>query len=65
MPSLGAFLSPEILGGGQRLMIGDLIEQQFTTGRDWPFGSALSMILLGCVLGALVVRARRRPGAAA
>lgn len=59
VPSLGAFLSPEILGGGQKLMIGDLIEQQFTTARDWSFGSALSMVLMACVLGALVLHARR------
>ncbi len=60
VPSLGAFLSPDILGGGKKLMIGSLIQQQFTTGRDWSFGAALSMILMVFVLGALVWSARRR-----
>lgn len=60
VPTLGAFLAPDILGGGKRLMIGSLIQQQFTTARDWPFGSALSMILMVFVLGSLMVR-RRAP----
>ncbi len=60
VPSLGSFLSPDILGGGKKLMIGSLIQQQFTTGRDWSFGAAMSMILMIFVLGALVWAARRR-----
>lgn len=54
VPALGSFLAPDILGGGKRLMIATLIEQQFTTGRDWAFGSALSMILMAFVLGVLM-----------
>jgi spermidine/putrescine transport system permease protein len=65
VPALGAFLSPDILGGGKKLMIGSLIQQQFTTGRDWSFGSALSMILMAAVLGALMWAAGRRAGPAA
>ncbi|HEX4765995.1 MAG TPA: ABC transporter permease [Lichenihabitans sp.] len=60
VPALGAFLSPDILGGGKKLMIGSLIQQQFTTGRDWSFGAALSMILMIFVLGALMWSAWRR-----
>lgn len=59
VPALGAFLAPDILGGGKKLMIGSLIVQQFTTGRDWAFGAALSMILMGFVLGSLMWNARR------
>ena len=60
VPALGAFLQPDILGGGKKLMIGSLIQQQFTTARDWSFGAALSMILMAFVLGALIWSARRR-----
>ena len=60
VPTLGSFLSPDILGGGKKLMIATLIEQQFTTGRDWSFGAAMSMILMVFVLGSLLWAARRR-----
>ncbi len=62
VPALGAFLQPDILGGGKKLMIGSLIQQQFTTGRDWSFGAALSMILMVFVLGALMWGSWRRAG---
>ena len=60
VPALGSFLAPDILGGGKKLMIGTLIQQQFSTGRDWSFGAALSMILMVFVLGSLLWGARRR-----
>ena len=62
VPSLGAFLAPDILGGGKKLMIGTLIQQQFSSGRDWSFGAALSMILMVLVLGSMMGRAWRRAG---
>ncbi len=62
VPALGSFLAPDILGGGKKLMIGTLIQQQFTTGRDWSFGAALSMILMVFVLGSLMWSAWRRVG---
>ena len=62
VPALGAFLAPDILGGGKRLMIGSLIQQQFSSARDWSFGAALSMILMAFVLGALAWTAWRRAG---
>ena len=40
IPCLGAYLTPDLLGGGKSVMIGNLIQNQFTTARDWPFGSA-------------------------
>ena len=60
VPTLGAFLAPDILGGGKRLMIGSLIQQQFSSSRDWSFGAALSMILMVFVLGSMMLGAWRR-----
>jgi spermidine/putrescine transport system permease protein len=50
IPSLGNFIVPDLLGGAKVMMIGNLIEQSFIVGRNWPFGSALSMILMVTVL---------------
>ncbi|MBH0236221.1 ABC transporter permease [Methylobrevis albus] len=60
VPALGAFLAPDLLGGGKKLMIGSLIQLQFTSSRNWPFGAAAAMILMALVLVGLVVMARRR-----
>jgi len=68
IPALGAFVTPELLGGGKSLMIGSLIQNQFGSARNWPFGAALAFALLGIVLLAIavyLVRFRRAPGAAA
>lgn len=58
IPSLGNFIAPELLGGGQKLMIGNLIQLQFSSARDWPFGAAAALILLVAVLTVLVFIAR-------
>ncbi|TBU98907.1 ABC transporter permease [Stutzerimonas kirkiae] len=58
IPSLGAFIAPDILGGGKQLMIGNLIALQFQGSRNWPFGSAAAVILLSMVLGLLLLFAR-------
>ncbi|MGF1495032.1 MAG: ABC transporter permease [Microcoleaceae cyanobacterium] len=50
IPALGAFITPDILGGAKTLMIGNLIQNQFFQARHWPFGSALSIILMILVL---------------
>ena len=50
IPSLGAFLTPDLLGGGKTVMIGNLIQNQFTTARDWPFGSAVSLVVMAAVM---------------
>jgi len=55
IPCLGAYLTPDLMGGGKTVMIGNLVQNQFTTARDWPFGAAISLLLMGLVL--LVMRA--------
>ena len=64
VPSLGAYVTPRILGGGKNMMIGNFIELQFGQGRNWPLGAALSMTLLGIVTLALLfyVRAMNKSG---
>jgi spermidine/putrescine transport system permease protein len=58
---VGAFLTPDLLGGGKSVMIGNLVQNQFTTARDWPFGSAVSLALMAIVV-LLVVAFLRRGG---
>ncbi|MFC7704164.1 ABC transporter permease [Plastorhodobacter daqingensis] len=58
VPSLGAYVTPRILGGGKNMMIGNFIELQFGQGRNWPLGAALSMTLLLIVGLALVIFVR-------
>jgi len=50
IPSLGNFIVPSLLGGARVLMIGSLVEQQFLSARNWPFGAALAMLLMTAVL---------------
>ena len=59
IPSLGAFVTPDLLGGAKTVMIGNLIQGQFLTARDWPFGSAISMLLMFAVLIATTVYFRK------
>jgi spermidine/putrescine transport system permease protein len=58
IPSLGNFVVPSILGGAKVMMIGNLIEQQFLSARNWPFGSALGMVAMAAVLALLLVYVR-------
>jgi spermidine/putrescine transport system permease protein len=60
IPCLGAFLIPDLLGGGRTILAGTLIQNQFTAARDWPFGSALSLALMAAVLALLWLEVRRR-----
>jgi len=59
IPCLGAYLTPDLLGGGKSIMIGNLIQNQFTTARDWPFGAAISLALMAMVMGLLLVLIRK------
>ncbi|MCZ7570529.1 MAG: ABC transporter permease [Ardenticatenaceae bacterium] len=55
IPSLGAYITPDILGGAKVMMVGNLITQQFLRTRHWPFGSALSILLMAIVaIGILI-----------
>jgi spermidine/putrescine transport system permease protein len=58
VPSLGAYVTPRVLGGGKNLMLGNLIELQFDQGQNWPLGAALSITLLLIVMAALLVYVR-------
>jgi spermidine/putrescine transport system permease protein len=59
IPCLGAYLTPDLLGGGRTVMVGNLVQNQFTTARDWPFGSAISIVLMAIVTLLLVIFLRR------
>ncbi|MCP1624097.1 ABC transporter permease [Pseudomonas nitroreducens] len=59
IPSLGSYIIPELLGGGKSLMIGNLIQLQFGTAHNWPFGAALSFALLAFVLLAMMIYSMR------
>ena len=60
IPSIGAFITPYLLGGGQSMMIGSLIQHEFLVVRDWPFGSALSIFLMCIVLAASIPLFRKQ-----
>jgi spermidine/putrescine transport system permease protein len=65
VPSMGNFIVPDLLGGGQEIMVGNLIQQQFLSARDWPFGATLAVALIALMLVLLVGQAsvlRRQQG---
>jgi spermidine/putrescine transport system permease protein len=49
VPSLGDYVTPDLLGGAKNMYIGNLIQNQFLIVRDWAFGSAVSTILIAIV----------------
>ena len=55
IPSVGAFITPDILGGAKTIMMGNLIQNQFLKARHWPFGSALSILMMVIVLVPMLV----------
>ncbi|HVM20517.1 MAG TPA: ABC transporter permease [Egibacteraceae bacterium] len=55
IPSFGAYVTPEILGGSRTTMLGSYIVRQFLQARDWPFGSSLSFVIMLAMLGAAFV----------
>jgi spermidine/putrescine transport system permease protein len=62
IPALGSFVTSDLLGGAKQVMIGNLIQNQFTIARNWPFGSAVSFVLMALVLLAVTGYLRRRDG---
>jgi spermidine/putrescine transport system permease protein len=55
IPTLGAYVTPEILGGARTTLLGSFVVSQFLAARNWPFGSALSVAILAVMLGATMV----------
>jgi spermidine/putrescine transport system permease protein len=68
IPSIGAYLTPDLLGGPDSQMIANVIERQFRSADDWPFGAALSFLLMYMTFLAIAVQAivarGRKPAAA-
>jgi spermidine/putrescine transport system permease protein len=60
IPCLGTYLVSDLLGGSKTVLAGNLIHNQFTTARDWPFGSAASLVLMGLTLLVVFVWLRRQ-----
>jgi spermidine/putrescine transport system permease protein len=66
IPTLGSFLPSDLLGGAKEMLIGNLVQNQFTAARNWPFGSAASLILMVVVLlGVMAYLRSGGPGARA
>ncbi len=59
IPSLGAYVTPEILGGAKTTLLGGYIVTQFLTARNWPFGASLSFVLMAVMLTATIVYFRK------
>ncbi len=60
VPALGSFITSDLLGGAKQVMIGNLVQNQFTSARNWPFGSAVSFALMALVLVAVTASLRLR-----
>lgn len=58
IPTLGEFVTPDLLGGAKSPMIGNIIKDQFLTARNWPFGSALVFVIMMLILLAIILRNR-------
>jgi spermidine/putrescine transport system permease protein len=65
VPALGAYLTPDLLGGPDSQMIANVIERQFKVANDWPFGAALSFLLMYATFAAIALRAYLTRGKAA
>jgi spermidine/putrescine transport system permease protein len=60
VPSIGSFLTADLLGGAKQVMIGNLVQNQFTSARNWPFGAAASFAVMAIVLVAVWLTLRIR-----
>jgi len=63
IPSIGSFITPDLLGGARSMMIGNLIQHEYLVVRDWPLGSAVSFVLMAIVMAAVVLYYRQAGGA--
>lgn len=59
VPCLGTYVTSDLLGGSKTILIGNLVQNQFTSARDWPFGAAASMALMAIAM-LLLLSARKR-----
>ncbi len=59
VPCLGTYVTSDLLGGSKTILIGNLVQNQFTSARDWPFGAAASVALMAVAM-ALLLSARKR-----
>ncbi len=62
IPTLGEYMIPDLLGGARIMLLGNLITEQFLKARDWPFGSALAVLLIAIMGIAFAVKAKLAPG---
>jgi spermidine/putrescine transport system permease protein len=58
IPAMGMFVVPDLMGGAKTVLVGNLIRNQFFTARDWPFGSAASIVLLALTLVVTLIYTR-------
>ncbi len=65
IPALGSYVTADLLGGGKSDMMGNLVQRQFTTAGNWPFGSASSFVMMAMVLCAVFVYLQQRDRAQA
>jgi spermidine/putrescine transport system permease protein len=63
IPSLGAYVTPDLLGGAKTVMIGNVIYSQFMSARDYPFGAAISFVLMAMMLVGTLIYFRMSVGA--
>jgi spermidine/putrescine transport system permease protein len=59
LPSLGQFVIPDLLGGARTALLGNILQQQFGTSRDWPFGSAIAVFSILFIIAAVLVYSRK------
>ncbi|MEM8638939.1 MAG: ABC transporter permease [Cyanobacteria bacterium P01_G01_bin.54] len=55
IPAVGEFVTPDLLGGAKSIMMGNLVHSQFLAARNWPFGSALSMLMMAIVIAPILL----------
>jgi spermidine/putrescine transport system permease protein len=55
IPTLGAYVTPDLMGGARVALVGNLLQQQFMTVRDWPFGSAIGFTMMAIMLVAIII----------
>jgi spermidine/putrescine transport system permease protein len=60
LPSLGQFVIPDLLGGARTALLGNILQQQFGTSRDWPFGSAIAVFSILFIIAAVLMYSRKK-----